>query len=1054
MTPITEVNRVEAINWDYAVKIPDRGDYVDKTSLKGSQFQVPMLEFSGACEGCGETPYAKLVTQLFGDRMVIANASGCSSVWSGTAGFSPFTKNSKGQGPAWGRSLFEDAAEYGLGMAASIMQKRSQLENRIDELLHDPAQESVLHMVPQKTKENIAEWWIHRKNPAICQRLCTIIKEGLADINEGMEDGKKKSKKGGKKSLLSKAGSLDSFRTRLDSDDSSNVVLKNAPIMQEISSLQDHLVKISCWTWGGDGWAYDIGFGGLDHVIAQSRDIDSNTLIMDTEGYSNTGGQISKATNYGSVQKFAPAGYRNAKKDLGTIAMSYEHVYVASIAMGADYGQSVKALVEAEAYHGPAIILAYSPCIEHKILFPRGLSHLEEVMKEAVEAGYWSLYRYNPALRAKGENPFMLDSKRITRTVEEFTSTENRFMTLTRTNPEIAQQMKDNLQDFATRRHDNLKALAANAETDDGTPLTILVGSDTGTAVELAARTKKLCESRGYKVTQLDLDEIDSVETLAAHKNMLVLCSTAGEGEMPGNAHNFWDMFSEGGPFPADSLAGCNYHVFGLGDRGYRHFNLAAKLIDTKFEELGGARMQPVGLGDDQDDDKYDTAFEEWMPEFYKLQGAPEPKDDHLIPEPTVSLTPVPAEQWTYKQIVPPGARLLRLSKNERITCTTHDRDIRHLEFELKGTDFSYLLGDALTLYPHNDPERVRDFLEWYGEDADTVYHVKPSEDADKRRKIAYQRPLPAQQMFVEIVDLLGRPSKHFYKGLGRFAQDPEEKARLELICGDSEEGKKAYLDLVNETVTFEEVLRMFPSSHPPLEHLLSMIPCIKPRLYSIASSQRFKKDKCELMIVINDWVTPGGKEQIGTSTDYVKRLATDHELSLPFYTCAASITSGSFNFPPSMMQPMIMAGLGTGLAPFRAFVEERFHFKQQGMDVGPMWLFYGCRYRAKDYCYGEELEMYHEDGVLSELHVAFSRDQKEKIYVQTKMNDAAERLYNEFDQKEGYFYLCGQAGAVETDIENAIKKSLMLGGGMSEEAASEFVEKMHEDGKYNLELY
>merc|ERR1719502_1023824 len=201
------------------------------------------------------------------------------------------------------------------------------------------------------------------------------------------------------------------------------------------------------------------------------------------------------------------------------------------------------------------------------------------------------------------------------------------------------------------------------------------------------------------------------------------------------------------------------------------------------------------------------------------------------------------------------------------------------------------------------------------------------------------------------------------------------------------------------------------------------MIPCIKPRLYSIASSQRYMNDNVELMIVINDWDTPAGKWQCGTSTDYIERMgvAWDKD-NASAWSMPCQITSGTFNFPDSMMQPMIMAGLGTGLAPFRAFVQERHFFKKQGIEVGPMWLFYGCRYKAKDYCYGDELEKYHEDGVLTELRVAFSRDQKEKVYVQHKMNEAAEQLYNEFDQKEGYFYLCGQAGAVETDIENAIK--------------------------------
>jgi len=335
------------------------------------------------------------------------------------------------------------------------------------------------------------------------------------------------------------------------------------------------------------------------------------------------------------------------------------------------------------------------------------------------------------------------------------------------------------------------------------------------------------------------------------------------------------------------------------------------------------------------------------------------------------------------------------------------------------------------------------------------VYHVTPNADVDKRRKKVYQRPLPVYQMFSEVMDIFGRPNKFFYKGLARFATDQKEQDELNMIAGDTDEGKQKYVDLVTETVTFEDVLRSYPSAKPPLEQLMGMIPSIKPRLYSIASSQRAMNDKVQLMIVINDWDTPAGKWQCGTSTDYVERmgLAWDADNTAQF-KLPCQITSGTFNFPESMMQPMIMAGLGTGLAPFRAFVQERAFYKRQGVDIGPMWLFYGCRYRAKDYCYGEELEAFVEEGVLTHLRVAFSRDTKEKVYVQHKMQQAAAELCAEFDEKNGYFYLCGQAGAVETDIENAIKQSLISGGAFNEESASEYVEKMHEDGRYNLELY
>ncbi|CAK0884488.1 unnamed protein product [Prorocentrum cordatum] len=648
MTPLPEVVNMEQSNWDFGIKLPDRGSYVEKSTVKGAMFQKPMLEFSGACEGCGETPYAKLATQLFGERLLIANASGCSSVWSGTAAFSPFAKNDHGQGPAYGRSLFEDAAEYGLGMAKSIKQRREQLGNRVSSLLNSEEHELVLGLLPARLRENMAEWLMHKEDPEISQRLARAIKEDL----KGVQDGTLASAKKGGKTLASKAGSMDMFRNSVTAKvDTNTEILRSAPIMQEIFSMDDSFVKVSPWIWGGDGWAYDIGFGGLDHVLAQSRDINLNVLIMDTEGYSNTGGQVSKATNYGSVQKFAPAGYRLAKKDLGAIAMSYEHVYVGSMAIGADYGQCVKSFLEAE----------------------------------AVEAGYWTLYRYNPALRLKGENPFRLDSKRLTRTVEEFTSTENRFMTLTRTNPEAAEQMKGALQEFVQRRHDKFTRMAAGEDVGatTGVPLTILVGSDTGTAAELALRTKKMCEARNYNVTIMDLDEIGSAEDLSDHKNVLVLCSTAGEGDMPGTATKFWDTFCEGAYAP-DALAGMQYHVFGLGDRGYRHFNKAAKQIDAKFEELGAERRQPVGLGDDQDDDdKYETALDEWLPEFWKIQDdAPEPADADKIPDPMFELTPVPSSEWSYRQIAPPGTKMITLEQKR----ANHARGSRphHPAFELR----------------------------------------------------------------------------------------------------------------------------------------------------------------------------------------------------------------------------------------------------------------------------------------------------------------------------------------------------------------------------------
>ncbi len=292
-------------------------------------------------------------------------------------------------------------------MARAIKQKRDMLAGRVEEALHEPDLR-----LSKELKEAFQEWLEKKEDPAISQELSYTIPK-----------------------LLNEPGH------RHDLED---------PLLKAILAECDHLVKISCWIWGGDGWAYDIGFGGLDHVLAGGTDI--NILVMDTEGYSNTGGQVSKATNLGAVQKFAPEGYRRAKKDMGAIAMAYEDVYVASISMGANYGQCVKAMVEADAYPGTALLLSYAPCIEHKILFPRSLSRLAEEMKFACQSGYWPLYRYDPAKTLYDENPFTLDQKALTMPMAKFTGLENRFKTLHRSLPDVAEGLASELQEWAERK--------------------------------------------------------------------------------------------------------------------------------------------------------------------------------------------------------------------------------------------------------------------------------------------------------------------------------------------------------------------------------------------------------------------------------------------------------------------------------------------------------------------------------------------------------------------------------------------------------------------------
>lgn len=401
-----EENEGEQKYFDYAVTLPEKEEVVDKFKLvtvKGSQFKQPLLEFSGACGGCGETPYAKLITQLFGDRMYIANATGCSSIWGNSSPSTPYTVNQKGQGPAWSNSLFEDAAEFGYGMLLAQRAIRDRLKAQLDEVVADTNNADV--------KAAVAEW--------------------NETFNSGVTNGV----------------ATDKLVAALEACgcDAAKAVLKE----------KDYLAKKSQWVFGGDGWAYDIGFGGVDHILASGKDI--NVMVFDTEVYSNTGGQSSKATPVGAIAQFAAGGKETKKKDLAGIAMSYGYVYVAHVSMGADMAQTVKAIAEAEAYPGPSLIIAYAPCINHGI--KKGMSKAQTEEKLAVESGYWHNFRFNPELKVEGKNAFILDSKAPTGDYQEFLKGENRYASLAKFNPERAAELFAQSEANAKDRYEHLKKL-------------------------------------------------------------------------------------------------------------------------------------------------------------------------------------------------------------------------------------------------------------------------------------------------------------------------------------------------------------------------------------------------------------------------------------------------------------------------------------------------------------------------------------------------------------------------------------------------------------------
>ena len=407
MKPAEEQIEKEAENWEFATKVKVKDNVMNKFTVKGSQFAQPLFEFHGACPGCGETPYIKLITQLFGDRMIIANATGCSSIYGGSAPSTPYTKNALGKGPAWANSLFEDNAEFGFGIAIAY----AQIRDKIAELMQTAIKENI----GEPFKSAFEEWLKVKDNGELSKAASDKVLQAFKQEN-----------------------------------------FKGNTVLEEIYEKKDYLVKPSIWIIGGDGWAYDIGFGGLDHVIAQG--IDVNILVLDTEVYSNTGGQSSKATPTSAVAKFAAAGKNIRKKDLGMIAMSYGYVYVAQIALGANMNHALKAITEAENYNGPSLIIAYSPCINHGI--KTGMGTTINQAKKAVETGYWHLYRFNPELKEQGKNPFILDSKEPKGSFRDFLMSEIRYTSLMNTFPERAEELFKMAEKHAKEKFETYKRLA------------------------------------------------------------------------------------------------------------------------------------------------------------------------------------------------------------------------------------------------------------------------------------------------------------------------------------------------------------------------------------------------------------------------------------------------------------------------------------------------------------------------------------------------------------------------------------------------------------------
>jgi sulfite reductase alpha subunit-like flavoprotein len=948
---------------------------------------------------------------MFGKRLIIANATGCSSIWGGTAGWVPYTKDqATGRGVAWGNSLFEDGAEFGCGQALGIKQRRLQLKDRVATAILKCGA-----LMSPELKGTLEQWMEFFEDRNVCEKLADIVIPMLeAEKDKGKE-------------------------------------------IVEALRMKDLFLKPSMWMFGGDGWANDIGYGGIDHVLAGGHDV--KICVFDTEVYSNTGGQSSKATPMGAVAKFAQGGRQQTKKDIGALFMRYGNIYVASCAIGANYKQTVQAFQEAEEFNGPAIMICYSPCIEHRT--KTGLSQMSLDQKEAVDCGYWPLYRFNPILKKQGLNPFVLDGKKLTGDVLKFLIKQNRYAQLARAAPELAEELQSKLQSHLKERHEAMRAEAAKEPESSATKgesqatgeqLVILYGTDTGVTEQLAKKFSGLCSERGMRVNKVcDLDEMSEVDDLmvAAKNNLVVImCSTCGHGDFPQNASLFWSSIAQHDIIPG-ALKGLRYCVFAMGDRSYADsFCEAGKLIDRRLAELGGEKILDMGIGDDRDEDKWETGFNQWLPAFWKTVQAAEPKDDGAPKKPLFEITYHDgAVLGKTRQICPPGATLLQVRENRRMTPAKYERDIRHFSLSTKGQDFPFDLGDAIACYYENLEEDVNAAMQHFDLDGDKVMTVAcDPENSSDRHKSAFQQRVTVRQVMTEMLDLFGRPTKSFCTDLARFATSSKEKKTLMAMA--KPEGEKDWKQIVDASASFFDICKKFPSAKPPLEQLLTILPLTKPRLYSIASSPFLEPELLDLTIVINQWKAPGtGAIVTGACTKFIQSLRVGQ-------CVAAQAVCGTFKFPKEDTTPMVMVGLGTGIAPIRSFMQDKLYKKQKGIKTGPMVVFYGCRRYSEELFYKDEWAMYEKEGVLTNLTGAYQFDNpKKQVFVGDKMGEKPELIVDNLLKEGGFFYMCGPAVATPS-VQKALKDAVAGHGKKGEAAAATWFEDFMRDGRYSEESY
>merc|ERR1719506_1904794 len=643
------------------------------------------------------------------------------------------------------------------------------------------------------------------------------------------------------------------------------------PLLESIYHSRQMLTKNSQWIIGGDGWAYDIGFGGLDHVLARGENV--NIVVLDTEMYSNTGGQVSKSTPQSALVKFATSGKSQAKKDLGQYAMGYENVYVASCALGADYAQTVAAFKEAEAYEGTSLLLCYSPCIDWGI----DMSKMMEIQKMAVDCGYWPLYRYNPAALTQGDSPFSLDSKRIKASLANYLQNENRYASLRRTDSARADYLQGEFEASTVKRMEKMQrqamddeelldVLKAKVGESTGEKVLVLFASETGNTADLAKTLAYELKRRDQRVSVMAMDDFD-VHELPKQSLVINLAATCGQGEFPANCRAFHKQLNDES-LPPDFLEGVRFATFAMGDSGYVFYNSVGQAFHKRFAELGATALQDVGLGDDQDEDKWETAWVDWSPALFDEMQLPPPPKEVLPATCTLKIDPAAVadlSKVTIPFIVPrdtagPGV-LVPLETSRPLT--PGGRDVRHYEFNIEGTGLSYDAGDALAVFSTNGADRVDAFLQQMGMARNDVVSIE-------KGSVALPNNFTVGQLFTEYLDIFGRPKRNFIEMLGLMATDPAEQEALHHLL--TKEGKPELRKLVDDTTTTAEMLQLFPSAKIPLEYLLDFVPVIKPRLYSIASASEMHPDHIHTCIVEEEWTKKStGEQRRGQSTWFLR---------------------------------------------------------------------------------------------------------------------------------------------------------------------------------------